>query len=161
MLPGGALHGATLPKNRRGGFYIRPQCTRTCRGVGDAAPYAQPHGGRRGEHCSPVAMGGSVKSLGRALLAPTTCGNIPWHLARPQDTTGGYRIRPYGPHANWRLPGQSWPTRAVQCHTGALIAARPRNAAPYEPRVKPPLCKGRCPAGAEGLWPCEGRSIFG
>ena len=28
---------------------------------------------------------------------------------------------------------QSWPARAVQCPTGALIAARPRNAAPYEP----------------------------
>ena len=27
--------------------------------------------------------------------------------------------------------------------------------------AKPPLCKGRCPAGAEGLWHCEGRSIFG
>ena len=26
---------------------------------------------RRGEHCSPVAMGGGVKLLGRALLAPT------------------------------------------------------------------------------------------
>ena len=34
-------------------------------------PYTQPYVGRRGEHCSPVAMGGGVKSLGRALLAPT------------------------------------------------------------------------------------------
>ena len=34
-------------------------------------PYTQPYVGRRGEHCSPVAMGGGAKALGRALLAPT------------------------------------------------------------------------------------------
>ena len=28
-----------LRVGRRGGFYIRPLCTRFCRGVGDAAPY--------------------------------------------------------------------------------------------------------------------------
>ena len=27
--------------------------------------------------------------------------------------------------------------------------------------VKPPLCKGRCPAGAEGLWFYGGRPIYG
>ena len=54
---------------------------RFSRGVGDAAPYTQPYVGCRGEQCSPVAMGGGVKSLGRALLAPTTCGDIPWQLA--------------------------------------------------------------------------------
>ena len=35
---------------------------------------------------------------------------------------------------------QSWPARAVQCPTGALIATRPRNAAPY---VQPYVgCRG-------------------
>ena len=64
-------------------------------------------------------------------------GRRPRRPGRCAYIAGGYRIRPYGPHANWRLPGQSWPTRAVQCPTGALIAARPRNAAPYSPFGSP------------------------
>ena len=61
---------ANLRVGRRGGFYIRPQCTRTCRGVGDAAPYAQPHGGCRGEQCSPEGFSGGAKFPGRMLYPP-------------------------------------------------------------------------------------------
>ena len=32
---------------------------------------------------------------------------------------------------------------------------------PLRRTTKPPLCKGRCPAGAEGLWPYEGSSMYG
>ena len=63
---------------RRGGFYIRPTCTRICRGVGawrrttSAAPYTQPYGGCRGEQCSPVESCAIVQLHGRTLCAPTT-----------------------------------------------------------------------------------------
>ena len=56
---------ANLRVGRRGGFYIRPQCTRTCRGVGDAAPYTQPHGGCRGEQCSPEGFSGGARLPGQ------------------------------------------------------------------------------------------------
>ena len=46
--------GTYLRAGRRGGFHIRPQYTRNHRGVGDAAPYTQPYGACRGEHCSPL-----------------------------------------------------------------------------------------------------------
>ena len=61
---------ANLRVGRRGGFYIRPQCTRTCRGVADAAPYAQPHAGCRGEQCSPEGFSGGAKFPGRMLYPP-------------------------------------------------------------------------------------------
>ena len=38
MLPYGTRK-VTPTLRRRGGFHIRPQGTRNCRGVGDAAPY--------------------------------------------------------------------------------------------------------------------------
>ena len=54
---------------------------------------------------------------------------------------------------------QSWPARAVQCPTGALIAARPRNAAPY---VRPHGgCRGeQCsPAESRAAVKLHGRTM--
>ena len=66
----------------------------------------------------------------------------PGGLAAAQDCPGGFYIRPLYTRfcrgvGAWRRTTsaaiqQSWPARAVQCPTGALIAARPRNAAPYK-----------------------------
>ena len=63
---------------------------------------------------------------------------------------GGFNIRPRytrtcrGVSAWRRITSaaiqQSWHARAVQCPTGALIAARPRNAAPYVQPCK--WCRG-------------------
>ena len=52
-------------------------------------PYTQPYVGRRGEHCSPVAMGGGVKSLGSIWNAPLRI------IARfSRGCRGGFYIRP-------------------------------------------------------------------
>ena len=89
-------------------------------------------------------------------------GRRPRRPVQPHVTTqspGGVKTPPYGPTINNSQPiynvttpnptgrrrlaaktmaasQQSWPARAVQCPTGALIAARPRNAAPYETTKK-------------------------
>ena len=64
MLPYGTRK-VTPTLRRRGGFHIRPQGARNCRGVGDAAPYTQPYVGCRGEQCSPVESCAIVQLHGR------------------------------------------------------------------------------------------------
>ena len=55
---------------------------------------------------------------------------------------------------------QSWPARAVQCPTGALIAARPRNAAPYTRHDEG--CRGAhcAPVQFGGCARPRGRTLF-
>ena len=90
---------ANLRVGRRGGFYIRPLCTRTCRGVGDAAPYTQPHGFCRGAQCAPGEFCGSARLRGRTLFAPTVPHTFPYkesHKKRALPQGGSARkAEPY------------------------------------------------------------------
>ena len=68
---------------RRGGFYIRPLGTRTCRGVEDAAPYTSYMG-----------------DVGANIVRPCS-------LAVTQDSTGAYRMLPYTQLKKAPLEGSS------------------------------------------------------
>ena len=75
----------TLYGGRRGGFYIRPLGTRTCRGVGDAAPYTSYMG-----------------DVGANSVRPCS-------LAVTQDSTGAYRMLPYAVGADSISARGVWP----------------------------------------------------
>ena len=72
---------------------------------------------RRGEQCSPVQFRDNAKLHGASRTPPPTT----------YTQISAYPVRARLVAKTMAASQQSWPTRAVQCPTEALIAARPRN----------------------------------
>ena len=79
----------------------------------------------RREGSWPLLAIGRLCEIARADMESAPTGNHKFAIT--QGCTGRRRLAAKTMAASQ----QSWPARAVQCPTGALIAARPRNAAPY------------------------------
>ena len=80
------------------------------------------------------------------MLAPTARLKAPLGGELSPKVTEGWLGEVRAPGATPHRLAAELPSEGSQDHTAT---------------VKPPLCKGRWHAGAEGLWPYEGRSMYG